>query len=127
MFHRLLNEFLYSWQPEPRLKEVVQHGDLRAEGSRTFEKPELHAASHAHLYESGHIVVLVDDTHFDSEALTVLWCSEGHLYYTNTHIQVSLNNTLMQPSGKNPMTERVINSSYIIKYKHVNLIWRTSN
>lgn len=56
----------------PRLKKVVQHGHIRAQGSRTFEEPELHAASHALPYESGHIVVLIDDTHFDSEALTVL-------------------------------------------------------
>jgi len=56
----------------PGLKEVVRRDDLGAQGSRTFEKPELHAASHALLYESGHVVVLVDDTHFDSEALAVL-------------------------------------------------------
>lgn len=50
---------------------TVRHDNIRAQGSRTFEKPELHAASHALLYESGHIVVLVDDTHFDREALSL--------------------------------------------------------
>lgn len=70
----------------PRLKKVVQRGDVRTQGSQTFEKPELHAASHALLYESGYIVILVNDTHFDSEALTVHRCSEGHLQYTHKHV-----------------------------------------
>lgn len=64
---------------------VVQHSDISTQGSHTFEKPELHAASHALLYESGHIIILVDDTHFDGEALPVNWCSEGHLQHVHTH------------------------------------------
>lgn len=48
----------------------------------TFEKAELHAASHALADESGHVVVLVDDTHLHGEALTLGRRSEGHLEQT---------------------------------------------
>lgn len=60
----------------------------------TFQKAELHAASHRLLFESGHIVIFVDDTHFNSEALTMhwrpdvlknRWRSKGHLQSKQTH------------------------------------------
>lgn len=49
----------------------------------TFEKAELHAASHALADERGHVVVLVDDTHLHSEALSLRRRSEGHLEPTH--------------------------------------------
>lgn len=56
-----------------------------AASSPTFEKPELHAASHALSDESGHIVIFVDDTHLYGEALSLRWRSEGHLEQTHKH------------------------------------------
>lgn len=49
----------------------------------TFEKAELHAASHALADERGHVVVLVDDTHLHGEALSLRRGPEGHLEATH--------------------------------------------
>lgn len=79
-------EFPVAWLTNVnQTKENVQHGNIRAHGHGTFEKSELHAAPHAFLYESRHIVVLVNNTHFDGEALAVHWCSEGHLQCIHKH------------------------------------------
>lgn len=55
------------------------HTSSSAQGSLTFEKPELNAASHALTNKSGHIVILVNDAHFYREALTARRRPERHL------------------------------------------------
>lgn len=55
------------------------HTSSSAQGSLTFEKPELNAASHALANKSGHIVILVNDAHFYREALTARRRPERHL------------------------------------------------
>lgn len=55
------------------------HPNSTAQGSLTFEKPELNAASHALTDKSGHIVILVNDAHFYREALAARRRPERHL------------------------------------------------
>lgn len=59
--------------------------DVAAQGSLTFEKAELNAASHALSDESGHVVILVNDAHFHGEALSAHWRPERHLHNTHGH------------------------------------------
>lgn len=54
------------------ISRLMNSGERSAAASSpTFEKPQLHAASHALSNESGHIVVFVDDTHLYGEALSL--------------------------------------------------------
>lgn len=59
--------------------------DTAAQGSLTFEKAELNAASHALSDKSRHVVILINDAHFHGEALPAHWRPVRHLHNMRNH------------------------------------------